>query len=397
MEKIWICDSTLRDGEQSPDAGMTYDQKIKLGQALMDLGVDVLDVGLARTSEMDAKVIYRLSQIAQNQNTIISALARCCKEDIDMTAKVLQPAIQCKKGRLHVFVATSQNHIEAKLRKTKPQILQMVHDSVLYAKNFTSDIQFSAEDATRSDMNFLIQCIQTAINAGAKTINLADTVGQMVDTQMQEFFEAILSKLKYDKNVVFSAHCHDDKGFATSNSLFAIKGGARQVECCMNGLGERAGNAALEEIVMAILTTPERYPYITQIDPKKIMSVSQMVSDYSGFVVAPNKAIIGKNAFLHASGIHQDGILKARQKGIKVMYSSIDPEILGRKDEFMITRHSGHKAIGYMLEKQKIDIIPQEAKIILEQIKNQSDHPKHFSNKELIDLYQKHIQKKKNS
>lgn len=391
MEKVLICDSTLRDGEQSPDAGMTFDQKIKLGQALMDLGVDVLDAGLAQTSALDAQVIYKLSQIAQNQKTIISALARCCKSDIDTAAKVLKPAILCNKGRLHVFIATSPEHIETKLKKTKSEVLKLIRESVQYAKNFTSDVQFSAEDATRSDTDFLTQCAQTAIDAGATTINLADTVGQMADTQMQELFETILPKLKYDKNVIFSVHCHNDKGLATANSLFAIKGGARQVECCINGLGERAGNAALEEVVMAILTTPERYPYIIQIDPKKIAPVSKMVSDFSGFAVAPNKAIVGQNAFLHASGIHQDGILKARQKGIKAMYSAVDPEILGLKDDLIITRHSGHKAITYMMEKLGIDIMPQVAQMMLEQIKQMNDHPKHFSNEELIRIYQKCI------
>ena len=396
MEKIFICDSTLRDGEQSPDAGMTFDQKIQLGQALMDLGVDVLDTGLAQTSDMDAQVIYKLSQMAQDKNTIVSALSRCCQKDIETSAKALDPALSYKKGRMHVFVATSQKHIETKLKKTKSEILKMIQEGVSFAKKITQDVQFSAEDASRSEINFLIQCVQTAIDAGATTINIADTVGQMVDMQMQELFETILSKVKHD-NVVFSVHCHNDKGLATANSLFAIKGGARQVECCMNGLGERAGNAALEEVVMAILTTPERYPYTLQIDPKKIMGISQMVSDFSGFVIAPNKTIVGKNAFLHASGIHQDGILKARQKGVKAMYSAIDPEILGRKDELMITRHSGHKAIGYMLEKQGILITSQVAQKVLEQIKQMSDHPKHFSDEELLNLYQRCAQEKKST
>ena len=389
MEKIIICDSTLRDGEQSPDAGMTFDQKIELGQALMDIGVDVLEAGFAKTSDLDAQVIYRLSQIAQTKNVIVSSLGRCCQEDIDASVKALEPALDCGKGRIHVFVATSQKHIDTKLKKTKPQIIQMIKESIEYARKFSNDIQFSAEDATRSEIDFVVQCAQTAIDAGARTINFADTVGQMVDTQMQEFFEDVIGKLNYPLGTVFSVHCHNDKGLATANSLFAIKGGARQVECCMNGLGERAGNAALEEVVMAIRTTPDRYPFSTKIDFKKIMSVAQMVENFSGFQISKNKPIIGKNAFLHASGIHQDGIIKAKQKGIKVMYSAIDPDILDRKDYIMITRHSGVNALIYFLTQQGIDISCQKAKKLMDFLKNQANHPKSFSNSELCTFYQK--------
>ncbi len=397
MEKIIICDSTLRDGEQAPDAGMTFEQKIKLGQALMDLGVDVLDAGLTQTSPMDALAVNQLAKMAQKNNTIVSALSRCCKQDIDVSTKALEPAIRCHKGRLHLFVATSQKHIETKLKKTKTEILKMIGESIQYAKKFTPDIQFSAEDATRSDMDFLVQCIQTAIDAGATTINIADTVGQMVDTQMQEFCETVISQLKYPSGTVFSVHCHNDKGLATANSLFAIKGGVRQVECCMNGLGERAGNAALEEIVMAILTTPERYPFTIRIDPKKILPVSKMVEEFSGFPIPQNKAIIGKNAFLHASGIHQDGIIKAEQKGINIMYSSIDPALLGCENEIVITRHSGTNGIISVFEKHGVALTKDEAELILNKVKQQADHPKSFSLKELMELYKEYKAEQKNS
>ena len=397
MKKIIISDSTLRDGEQAPDAGMTFEQKIKLGKALMDLGVDVLDVGLTQTSQMDARVVNQLSEMASESNTIISALSRCCKQDIDSSVKALEPAIRCGKGRLHLFIATSPKHIETKLKKTEPEILKMIQENIRYAKQFTPDVQFSAEDATRSDMDFLIQCAQTAIDAGATTISFADTVGQMVDTQMQEFCETAISKLKYPSGVVFSVHCDNDKGLATANSLFAIKGGVRQVECCMNGLGERAGNAALEEIVMTILTTPERYPFTTQIDPKKILPVSKMVEEFSGFLIPKNKAIIGKNAFLHASGIHQDGIIKAEKEGIKIMYSSIDPEILGCKNDIVITRHSGTKGVISVFEKQGIDLTLKEAEFILNKVKQQTNHPKSFTTKELMKLHQEYNAEHKNS
>ena len=303
MERVFISDTTLRDGEQAPDAGMTFDQKVELGKALIDLGVDILEAGFAQVSPLDARVIYELSQYVQNTNTILTSFARCCEKDIELAAKVLTPAIACNKGRLHVFIATSQAHIENKLKKTPAEILKMIRESVSYAKKFTPDVQWSAEDATRSDLDFLAQCAKTAIEAGARTIGFADTVGQMVDTQMQEFFEAVIQKLGRPKDIIFSAHCHNDKGLATSNSLFAIKGGARQVECCINGLGERAGNAALEEIVTAIKTSPERYPFETKIDLGKIMPISDMVERFSGFMVQKNKAVVGKNAFLHASGV----------------------------------------------------------------------------------------------
>ena len=396
MERVLICDSTLRDGEQAPNAGMTFEQKIELGQSLMKLGVDVLEAGFAQASPLDAKVIYHLSQRIQSKNIIISSLARCCERDIDTAIKALSPAIRLGQGRIHLFIATSQKHLEGKLKKDKEEILQTISKTVQYARKRTKDVQWTAEDATRSDTDFVAQCAQKAIDAGATTINFADTVGQMVDTQMQKFFETVISKLQYPPETIFSVHCHDDKGLATANSLFAIKGGARQVECCVNGLGERGGNAALEEIVMTILTTPECYPFMTNIDPKKIMLVSKMVEKFSGFLVPKNKAIVGKNAFLHASGIHQDGIIKAKQNGIKIMYSSIDPEILGCQDEIIITRHSGTNGIISVLKDQGITVSFETARWILNKVKQQTDHPKGFTTKELMELYQGYDVEQKN-
>lgn len=396
MERIWICDSTLRDGEQSPDAGMTFDQKIQLGEKLIDLGVDILEAGFARTSTMDADVIYRLAQTAQNKDVVISSIARCCQEDIDIAVKALEPAIACKKGHLHLFTPTSFIHSMNKLHKTPEGILHLIRESIQYAKKI-APVKWSAEDATRSNKDFLVQCIQAAVDAGANTINLADTVGQMVDTQMQQLFEYVIQRVKYSSDVVFSVHCHNDKGLATANTLFAIKGGARQVDCCMNGLGERAGNAALEEIVMAIKTTPEIYPFTTRIDTKKIMEVSQMVEKFSGFQVSKNKAIIGKNAFAHASGVHQNGVIRGRAANIKTMYSAISPELLGREDEIVITRHSGSCAIEYVLNQEGISISPEMARVLLQTIKEQENHPKSFSRQELVELYQRVSKTKKSA
>ncbi len=395
MEKIWICDSTLRDGEQAPDAGMTFDQKITLGNALIDLGVDILEAGFPRTSSLDADVVYRLAREAQNRDVIISSVARCCQADIDVSVKVLEPVINDKKGHLHLFTPTSFTHAANKLHKTPEEILNMTREGIEYAKNF-APIKWSAEDATRSDKDFLVKCVQTAIDAGATTINLADTVGQMVDTQMQQLFEYVIQKTTHE-GVIFSVHCHNDKGLATANSLFAIKGGAREVDCCMNGLGERAGNAALEEIVMTIKTTPEVYPFETKIDTKKIMEVSRLAENFSGFQVSRNKAIIGKNAFLNASGIHQDGIIKGQAANIKTMYNAIPPELLGRKNEIVITRHSGSCAIVYVLQQEGVEVNQEIARELLQHIKERADHPKSFTREELVALYQELAENHKNS
>lgn len=364
-ERIIFFDSTLRDGEQAPGAAMTLDQKIILAQKLVEMGVDVIEAGFAGSSQTDWQAVYEISKQCAG-SSIICSLARCCREDIAKAATALRPAIEKGAGRIHIFVATSDKHMKTKLGKTREEVLDMVAQGVSYARQFTSDIEFSGEDAFNSDREFLAECVKTAIHCGAKTINLPDTIGEAVHLQYYEFIKDIIQKVNAPKDVVFSVHCHNDKGLATSNSLFGLSAGARQVECCVNGIGERAGNAALEEIAMAIHSSQNVYPYHFRLDTTQIAEASKIVENVTGFVVPNCKACVGKTAFSHGSGVHQDGVLKAWENGISNIYGAINSRDVGRQEEIVITRHSGVRAVTYMLEKENIKINPEQARQILD-------------------------------
>ena len=364
-ERIIFFDSTLRDGEQAPGAAMTLDQKIILAQKLVDMGVDVIEAGFAGSSRTDWQAVYEISKKCSGTTTICS-LARCCQSDITKAASALQPAIEKGAGRIHVFVATSDKHMQTKLGKTRAEVLKMVAEGVTYARQFTPDVEFSGEDAFNSDREFLAECVKTAIRCGAKTINLPDTIGEAVHLQYYEFIKDIIQRVNAPKDVVFSVHCHNDKGLATSNSLFGVSAGARQVECCVNGIGERAGNAALEEIAMAIHSSHDVYPYHFRLDTTQIAEVSKAVENITGFIVPNCKACVGKTAFSHGSGVHQDGVLKAWETGVSNIYGAINSRDVGRSEEIVITRHSGVRAITYMLNKENIQINPEQAREILE-------------------------------
>jgi len=307
-DKLIIFDTTLRDGEQSPGASMTRDEKLRIARQLERLKVDVIEAGFAASSNGDFESIKAIAEVIKDST--VCSLARANDRDIARAAEAIKPA---KSGRLHLFLATSALHMEKKLRMTPDQVFEQAKLSVRFARNLMSDIEFSPEDGYRSDPDFLCRVIEAVIAEGATTINVPDTVGYAVPELYGQFIKNLRERIPNSDKAVWSVHCHNDLGMAVANSLAGVKiGGARQVECTINGLGERAGNCSLEEVVMAVKTRRDYFNLDIGIDTKHILATSRMVSQTTGFVVQPNKAIVGANAFAHASGIHQDGVLKAR-------------------------------------------------------------------------------------
>jgi 2-isopropylmalate synthase len=336
QEQVRIFDTTLRDGEQAPGFSLHPAEKVLLARQLDALGVDVIEAGFPIASTADADAVRRIA--TEVRRPVIACLARCHRADLEKAAWAIQPAAQ---GRIHTFIATSDLHLKAKLRMTREQCLEAALDAVRYARHHTDDVQFSAEDATRSDLDFLCRVVEAVIKAGATTVNLPDTVGYSTPDDTFEFFTTIRERVPNSDKVVFSAHCHDDLGLAVANTLAAIKGGARQVECTVNGIGERAGNAALEEIVMAMHVRGDRMPYTTNVDAKQIYPSSEMLTRLTGQSVQVNKAIVGRNAFSHEAGIHQDGVLKDRRT-----YEIMRAEDVGAPwNPLVLGKHSGRHAV----------------------------------------------------
>jgi 2-isopropylmalate synthase len=307
-DRIRIFDTTLRDGEQAPGFSLKVDEKLALARALDALGVDIMEAGFPIASPADAEAVRRVA--TEIRRPTIAALARCRRPDVEKAIWALEPAAQ---PRVHIVLATSDLHLEKKLNITRAQCIDAAVESVRLAREYVDDVEFSAEDALRSDVEFLCRVIEAVIQAGATTINLPDTVGYSTPDEIAHFFRTVHAKVNAPDHIVYSAHCHDDLGLAVANSLAAVDAGVRQVECTINGIGERAGNAALEELVMAFHVRADRLPYTTGIDTTKIYSTSQLLSSLTGQGVQVNKAIVGRNAFAHAAGIHQDGILKDRR------------------------------------------------------------------------------------
>lgn len=368
-KRIIFFDSTLRDGEQAPGAGMTLEQKVDTARHLAKMGVDVIEAGFANSSPEDFEALQIIARDIATPRTKVCSLARCHPADIRAAADAIIPAIVKKAGRIHVFVAASDKHMKTKLGKTRAEVLEMIEKGVTYARRFCPDVEFSAEDAFNADRSFLVQCVQTAIRCGATTINLPDTIGEAVHLQYYDFVKEIIERVKAPQNVVYSVHCHNDKGLATANSLFGLSAGACQVECCMNGIGERAGNAALEEIAMAVKSSPNVYPFTFRLDTHQIKEVSEVVEKYTGFQTANCKAVVGRTAYSHGSGIHQDGVIKAWEKGVSCIYGAVDPKEAGYRESIVITRHSGIRAVTYMLQQQGIKASPEEAQALLEIVK----------------------------
>ena len=352
--RLTIFDTTLRDGEQAPGFSLRIDEKLKLARQLRTLGVDIIEAGFPIASEADAEAVRMVS--THVRGPVIAALARCNARDIERAAWALEPA---PRRRIHVFIATSDLHLERKLRMSREECLRVAMSAVRLARNHTDDVQFSAEDATRSDPDFLCQMIEAVIQSGANTINLPDTVGYSTPDEVAEFFRSVIARVPSSDQVTFSAHCHDDLGLAVANTLAALGAGARQVECTINGIGERAGNASLEEIVMAIRVRADRLPYSTNIETREIFASSQLLTALTGEGVQANKAIVGRNAFAHEAGIHQDGMLKDRRT-----YEIMRPEEVGVTATLVLGKHSGRHAvqrrceqIGYTLDRQALDTV----------------------------------------
>jgi 2-isopropylmalate synthase len=307
-DPLIIFDTTLRDGEQSPGASMTREEKIRIAKQLEKMRVDVIEAGFPAASEGDFEAVKAVASTIREST--VCGLARAQFADIDRAGEAIKPAAQ---GRIHTFIATSAIHMEKKLRMSPEQVLEQAVAAVKRARNYTDDVEFSAEDAGRSDPDFLCRVFEAVIHAGARTLNVPDTVGYTMPHQFSELIRNLITRIPNSDKAIFSVHCHNDLGLAVSNSLAAVLAGARQVECTINGLGERAGNAALEEIVMAVRTRRDVFSVETRIDTTQIVPASRLVSSITGFPVQPNKAVVGANAFAHESGIHQDGVLKNRE------------------------------------------------------------------------------------
>ena len=307
-EKLIIFDTTLRDGEQSPGASMTKEEKIRIARQLEKLGVDVIEAGFAAASPGDANAVRSVAQIIENST--VCSLARATENDVRAAGEAIKPA---KSGRIHIFIATSPIHMKMKLRMQPDQVVEAAVKAIKLGLEYTDDIEFSAEDAVRSEMDFLVRIFDAVIQAGAKTLNVPDTVGYSIPVLWGDRIKQLIERVPNSGKVVWSTHCHNDLGMAVANSLAAVMNGARQVECTINGLGERAGNASLEEIVMAVKTRRDVFSCDSRIDTTQIVPTSKLVSSITGYPVQPNKAIVGANAFAHESGIHQDGVLKHRE------------------------------------------------------------------------------------
>ena len=334
--RIAIFDTTLRDGEQAPGFSMREAEKVRLAAKLDELGVDVLEAGFPIASEDDFSGVRAVAQAVRRP--VVAALARAVDADVD---RALQALDGCARPRLHTFIATSDLHLQHKLHMSRGQALEAAARAVARGRRHLDDVEFSAEDATRSDLDYLAAVVTAVVQAGATTVNLPDTVGYATPDEIYRFFSAIRQRVPGADRVVFSAHCHNDLGLAVANSLAAIEAGCRQIECTVNGIGERAGNASLEEIVMALRVRADRLPYTTGICASQIFSASQLLTEITGEAVQANKAIVGRNAFAHEAGIHQDGILKDRRT-----YEIMRPEDVGvPKTTMVLGKHSGRHAL----------------------------------------------------
>ena len=335
--RVIVFDTTLRDGEQAPGFSMDVPSKLALAHALDRLGVDIIEAGFPIASPADSEAVRQIAFAVRRP--VIAALARTTAKDIDEAARALEPAA---RSRIHTFLATSDLHLAAKLRMSREECLASAIGAVKLARAHTDDVEFSAEDATRSDRDFLCRVIEAVIDAGCTTVNLPDTVGYATPDEHREFFMSIIGRVPNAHRAVFSAHCHNDLGLAVANSLAAIQGGVRQVECAINGIGERAGNASLEEFVMALRVRQDRLPYDTAINSPALYGASQLLSTVTSESVQSNKAIVGRNAFAHEAGIHQDGVLKDVRT-----YEIMRPEDVGQSvsSRLVLGRHSGRHAV----------------------------------------------------
>lgn len=377
MRKIDIFDTTLRDGEQSAGINLNTAEKIEIAKQLERLGVSIIEAGFPASSPGDFEAVNKIARTVKN--SIVTGLARCVKSDIDTTWEAIKVAEQ---PHIHVFLATSPIHMEYKLKKSPDQVLEQAVETVKYAKKFFPLVQWSAEDGFRSDRDFLARIIEKVIEAGATTINVPDTVGYASPQEYGELFKFLRENVRGADNVKFSAHCHDDLGMAVANSIAAIQNGADQVECTINGIGERAGNASLEEIGVAMHIRNDLYQVETGLNLKEIKRTSQLVSRLTGVVIQPNKAVVGKNAFAHESGIHQDGVLKNKET-----YEIISPELVGEGEvPLVLGKHSGRAAFRDRAEKMGFDLSDDKLNKAFQEFKKLADRKKEITEEDLMTL-----------
>jgi 2-isopropylmalate synthase len=376
-DRVYIFDTTLRDGEQSPGATMTLEEKLQVAEALDELGVDIIEAGFPIASNGDFEAVTAVAKHVKN--AVVAGLARAIPADIARAGEAVRHA---RQGRIHTFVSTSPIHLAHQMRKSEEEVLEIITKTVTQARNLIDNVEWSAMDATRTPIDFLARCVELAIKAGATTINLPDTVGYAVPEEHEQMFRTIISRVPGADAVVLSSHCHNDLGLAVANSLAAIRGGARQVECTINGLGERAGNAALEEIVMALRTRGDAMPYHTNIETTHLARASKIVSAASNFPVQYNKAIVGKNAFAHESGIHQDGMLKNAQT-----YEIMTPASVGIKETTLVMgKHSGRAAFKDKLRELGYELGDNAFQEAFVRFKDLADRKKHVYDADIVAL-----------
>ena len=376
-EKIYIFDTTLRDGEQSPGATMNLEEKVQIAEILQEMNVDVIEAGFPIASNGDFEAVLEISK--NIDKSTIAGLARAKLADIDRAWEAIKNA---KSSRIHTFIATSPVHMKYKLRKNKSEVLEAIQQTVSYARNLCPDVEWSCEDAGRSDIDFLYQCIELAVRCGATTINIPDTVGYTLPNEFGSIFKSVRNNVPNIDKAILSAHTHNDLGLAVANSLAAVQEGARQVECTINGLGERAGNSALEEIVMAIKVKKDLMPFHTEIKTEFITKASRLVSSITGFSVQPNKAIVGANAFAHEAGIHQDGMLKHTGT-----YEIMTPDSVGlTKSTLVLGKHSGKHAFNEKLKELGYDFGDNALMELFGRFKDLADKKKEIFDEDLIAL-----------
>ena len=384
-ERVIIFDTTLRDGEQSPGASMNLAEKLEVARALVELGVDVLEAGFPIVSPGDFDSVREVSKIVKGAQ--VCGLARCVDADIDAARDALSVA---ENPRIHVFLATSAIHREHKLRMTQEEIIARAVAAVKRARNYCGDIEFSPEDASRTEIDFLCRVVEAVIDAGARTVNIPDTVGYTTPQEMYDRIRALKKRVPNIDKAIISVHCHNDLGMAVANSLSAVTAGARQIECTINGLGERAGNSALEEVVMAMRTRADIYRADTRVISQKLVPTSRLVAQITGLKVPRNKAIVGQNAFAHESGIHQDGMLKER-----TTYEIMSPESVGlAKSDLVLGKHSGRAALADRAKHLGHELTPEQLAVVFPEFKKLADRKKDVYDVDILALIEQAIHDK---
>ena len=377
QNRVSIFDTTLRDGEQSPGCSMNLTEKVRMANKLQDLGVDIIEAGFPIASEGDFAAVRAVA--AQCRNVKVAALCRTSELDVARAADALKFAVH---PRIHTFCATSDIHLEHKLKKTRVEVIEMTRLAVSQARSYAEDVEFSAEDATRSDIDYLCEVLDAAVEAGASVLNVPDTVGYTTPLEYMHLVQQVRERVVRDRDVIISVHCHNDLGLAVANSLAAIEAGARQVECTINGIGERAGNASLEEIVMALRVRADRLPFETNIDTTELYPASQMLSSIVGFDVQPNKAIVGRNAFAHEAGIHQHGVINN-----PLCYEIMTPESVGvPTNSLVLGKHSGRHALALRYAELGYDVTNLELEEAYRSFTDLADKKKRIYDQDLISL-----------